>query len=239
GVSSDAHSLQFNYSSGTPGPVTLQLFNYTPNTVTFNLSDSGMVSTTSAGSVTTPLTLQLGSAPAPAAPSAAPAASAPAAPAAANPSGAPSTIASCQYASDNTHPLPFCSTGQTAAVPVASNAIVTYKFNYPGDNSNVTFTSSLTPSDPTTLSAEGFNVFDTTSKAVPPPPVEVVTIATNGVSTDPHSLQFNYSSGTPGPVTIQLFNYTGTTVTFNLSDSGMVTNASSGSVTTPITLQLS
>jgi hypothetical protein len=37
----------------------LQLFNYTANPVTFNISDSGLVLNTGSGSATTPVTLQL------------------------------------------------------------------------------------------------------------------------------------------------------------------------------------
>jgi hypothetical protein len=239
----DPHALQFNYSSGTPGPVTIQLFNYTPNTVTFSLNDSGFVSNSSSGSVTTPVTMQLGSAPpsatgpAPASPAPAVPVAAPAAPSTAG--GAPATIQSCQYTSDNTHSYPYCSTGQLANVPVASNAIVTYKFNYPGDNSNITFSAFLSPVDSTTMNAMGFNVYDTLSKATPPPPVEIATISSNELNKDPHAMQFNYSSGTPGPVTLQLFNYSPHTVTFSLNDSGLVTTSSSGSVVTPVTLQLS
>jgi len=151
---------------------------------------------------------------------------------------APATIPSCQYASDNTHPLPFCSTGQTASVVVPPASSVTYTFNYPGDNSDITFTAQLSPVDPSTVSAIGFNVYDTTKQSNPPIPAEIATIKSNGVSSDPHSMQFNYSSGTPGPVTLQLFNYAPGPVTFNLSDSGLVISTSGGSVTTPVTLQL-
>jgi hypothetical protein len=85
----------------------------------------------------------------------------------------------------------------------------------------------------------GFNVYDTNSKATPPVPVEVATIPSNELGTDPHSLQFNYSSGTSGPVTIQLFNYTPNTVMFSMSQSGLMVNTSNGSTTSPVTLQLS
>ncbi|MFI5267753.1 MAG: hypothetical protein ACHQ7M_10295, partial [Chloroflexota bacterium] len=149
------------------------------------------------------------------------------------------TIPSCQYITDNTHSYAYCGTGQTASIPLASNATTSYTFNYPGDNSNITFTAMLSPVDSTTTSATGFNVYDNTSKAVPPPPVEIATIASNELNSDPHSLQFNYSSGTLGPVTLQLFNYTPNTVTFNLNDSGLVASSGAGSTTTPVTLQLS
>jgi hypothetical protein len=243
GMSSDPHSMQFNYSSGTSGPVTLQLFNYSPNTVTFSLSDSGLQLSTGSGTVTTPVTLQLGSAPAgggstPSTPASGAPAAAAAAPSKAS-SGQPATIPSCQYTSDSTHSYPFCSTGQTTAVTLASNATVTYKFNYPGDNSNITFTATISPVDPTAAGAVGFNVFDTASKATPPIPVEVATIASNQLNSDPHSMQFNYSSGNAGPVMLQLFNYTANPVTFNISDSGLVLNTGSGSATTPVTLQVS
>ncbi|HLY63982.1 MAG TPA: hypothetical protein VKU60_00490 [Chloroflexota bacterium] len=240
GISNDPHSMQFNYSSGTPGPVTLQLFNYTSNTVTFSLNDSGLQLNTGSGSVTTPVTLQLGSAP-PAASGSSPAPPTPGQPATTpkSASGAPATIQSCQYTSDNTHPLPFCSTGQTTAVTVPSNGSVTYQFNYPGDNSNITVTAMISPVDPSSATAVGFNVFDTATKATPPVPVEVATIASNQISGDPHSMQFNYSSGITGPVTLQLFNYESTAATFNISDSGLVLNTGSGGVTSPVTLQLS
>ena len=245
GVSTDPHTMQFNYSSGQPGPVTLQLFNYTGGSLTFNISDSGFVLNTGQGTQTTPVNLTLGPTPsstslaAPTASSApAPAPAAPAVPAAKPSTGTPATIASCQYTTDTTHSFPFCSTGQTTSVTVASNANVTYKFSYPGDNSNITFTSNITPVDSTATAAVGFNVFDTTTNNKPPTPVEVATIASNELNSDPHMLQFNYSSGTLGQVTVQLFNYTPNTVTFSLSDSGFIANASAGSVTTPVTLTL-
>jgi hypothetical protein len=242
GVSTDSHTIQFNYSSGTPGPVTLQLFNYTGGSETFNISDSGFVLNTGTGAQTTPVTLTLGStptsSPGPAPAPASSSAPAPAAPVSKASSGAPASIPSCQYTSDTTHSFSFCGTGQTTNVTVASNAAVTYTFNYPGDNSNITFTSGITPVDSTATNAVGFNVYDTTTNAKPPTPVEVATIASNELNSDPHMLQFNYSSGTPGPVTVQLFNYTPNTVTFSLNDSGFVSSASAGNVTTPTTLTL-
>jgi hypothetical protein len=237
-ANSDPHQMQFNYSSGTSGPVTLQLFNYSPNPVTFALNDSGLVASSSAGSVTTPVTLELASGAAPAAP-------APSTPAAApQPSRAPAaggtnpaTIPSCQYTTDSTHALPFCSTGQVANITVPSNGSVLYTFGYPGDNSNITFTATINPIDPAAPTSVGFNVFDTTSQAKPPVPVEVVTIESNQANSDPHQMQFNYSSGTQGTVTLQLFNYLSSPVTFALSDSGLVSSTSAGSTTTPVTLQ--
>lgn len=248
-ANSDPHQMQFNYSAGPAGPVTLQFFNGTSNSVTFSMNDSGLVTNSSSGSVTNPVVLYLLSAPgsvpaaspaSPAAPAAAaPAAAAPAAPAVAGAPGKPSTIASCQYISDNTHPLPFCSTGQVANVTVPPSGSVNYQFAYPGDNSNITFTSTVNPIDPMVASAIGVNVYDAnSSKLQPPAPVEIVTTLTNQANNDPHQMQFNYSSGTAGPVTLQLFNYSQNAVTFGLNDSGLVVSTGNGSTTTPVTLQL-
>ncbi|HLY64003.1 MAG TPA: hypothetical protein VKU60_00595, partial [Chloroflexota bacterium] len=151
---------------------------------------------------------------------------------------APATIASCQYTSDTVHSYSYCSTGQSATITVPPSGNVVYTFNYPGDNSNITFTASVTPIDPTTASAIGVNVFDNTKPSTPPTPAEIVTIQTNELNSDPHMMQFNYSSGTAGPVTLQLFNYSSGTVTFSLNDSGLVFQTGSGAAVTPVTLQL-
>ncbi|HLG72007.1 MAG TPA: hypothetical protein VK009_16435 [Chloroflexota bacterium] len=243
----DPHQMQWNYSSGTSGPVTLQFFNYSPNTVTFTMNDSGMVLNSGSTTTTSPLTLTLGSTPSanpapgssPAAIPAPPGGSAAPAPAPAQgANGDPSTITSCQFTSDNTHPLPFCSTGQTSNITVPAGGTVTYKFNYPGDNSNVTFFANVDQVNSIDASAIGVNVFDTTSKATPPPPVEVVTTLSNQANRDPHQMQWNYSSGTSGPVTLQFFNYSPNPVTFAFNDSGMVLSTGSSTTTTPMTLSL-
>lgn len=245
-ANSDPKQMQFNYSSATNGPVTLQFFNGSPNAVTFAMNDSGLVVNTGNGATTTPVTLQLvsGATPGAAVPAApvAPVASVPGSQPVAAPAqgatGKPATIPSCQYTTDNTHPLPFCSTGQVSTIVVPAGSSINYKLNYPGDNSNITFTSSLNPIDPTVASAVGVNVYDTTSQAQPPMPVEVATTLTNQANSDPKQMQFNYSSGTAGLVTLQLFNYSPNAVTFSFNDSGLVVNSSSGLVTTPVTLQL-
>ena len=244
-LNSDPHSVQFNYSSGTAGPVTVQLFNYTPQATTVSLNDSGLTlgSANQAPSVTA-VTLQLisGAKPAPVAAGApaGPGQSTPAAPA--NPNGNPTTIASCQYTTDTTHSYPFCSTGQFTNVTVPSNGTVSYKLNYPGDNSTLTVTAQIPGADPTNGTAMGFNVYDNTAQANnPPSPVETATIQSNELNSDPHSIQFNYSSGTAGPVTLQLFNYTSKPQVISFNDSGLTVagSATAPPSTTAVTLQLS
>src|SRR5581483_10920895 len=77
---------------------------------------------------------------------------------------APASIPSCQFTSDTFHPLQFCSSGQTYPIPVPSGGTVTYSFNYPGDNSVVTFFASIDNVSSITASAIGVNVYDTTRK---------------------------------------------------------------------------
>jgi hypothetical protein len=153
---------------------------------------------------------------------------------------APAAIPSCQYTTDTTHSFPFCSTGQMADVTVSPNSAVSYQFTYPGNNSNITVTAQLPGVDPTTATAVGFNVFDSTVQSSNPPAhVETATIQSNQLNSDPHSLQFNYSSGTAGPVTLQLFNYTPKSTVISLNDSGLVIGASNTApAVTPVTLQL-
>ncbi len=66
-IESNPNAMQFNYSANRNGLVTLQFFNFSPNDVTFNVDQSGLV--LSGNGLTSPVTLQLVEVPGVAAPS--------------------------------------------------------------------------------------------------------------------------------------------------------------------------
>jgi hypothetical protein len=150
---------------------------------------------------------------------AAPASPAPASPAS-SPAAAPagSTVAAGQ-------PLNFTA----ASKPGGSFKTIT--FNYPGDNSNITFDAEMPNFDVTQQGAVGFNVFDAQHQTSP---VEIATTQNNQRSNDPHGIEFNYSSGAAGTVIVQFFSYMPQSVDVSLTNSGLV--ASNGAVT-PVSLQ--
>jgi hypothetical protein len=216
--SNDPHGIEFNYSSGTQGTVTIQLFSYAPVPVSLNVSQSGLQSINSG---TAPAAITLtgpggAAAPAPAAP-AAPAPAPVASPAAGGPG-----VASGQSLSLN---VPASPGGYTKS----------WKFDYPGDNSTITFDAEVGGLDPSFQTAVGFNVYDSQNAGTP---VEIATLASNGRSNDPHGIEFVYSSGTAGSVTVQFFSYAPAPVTLNLTQGGLVSpSTAQGNTITPVTLQ--
>jgi len=218
----DPQGIEFNYSSGTPGTVTVQLFSYAPSALTVSVSHGGLVSPNGGnGSVITPVTfVGPGGAAGPAAP---PASGAPAssAPSASTVSGGAS-LASGATASLN---VPASPNGYSKA----------WTFSYPGDNSTITFDAGVTNLDPSFATSVGFNVFDSQHQTSP---VETATLQSNQRQNDPHGIQFVYSSGTVGTVTVQFFSYAPTPVMLTLSQGGLVSPSGvNGSTTTPVTLQ--
>ena len=220
----DAKGIEFNYSSGTAGAVTIQFFSYAPIPLSVGLTQGGLVSSnTGSGSVTTPITLQAPGAPA-APTTAAPAPTAPGAPAA--PPAAPAGAG--------------LATGQTATfnVPASPNGFnKTWTFNYPGDNSNIIFDSEIGGYDPSFATAIGYNVFDSQHQAAP---LEIATTQTNQKQNDAHGIEFVYSAGTPGTVSIQFFSYAPTALNMTLTQSGLIganPGTASAAPITPVTLQ--
>jgi hypothetical protein len=220
----DAHGIEFNYSAGTPGPVTIQFFSYAPIPLQVTLTQSGLVGLNSgSGNTVTPITLQApgGSGGAPAAASGA---SSPAAPGATTPAPAPAGAG--------------LATGQTATfnVPASPNGFSkVWTFSYPGDNSNIIFDSDIGGYDPSFATAIGYKVFDAQHQAAP---LETATTQSNQRHEDPHGIEFVYSSGTPGTVTIQFFSYAPAAVDMTLTQSGLIgANTGNGSTVTPVTLQ--
>ena len=186
----------------------------------------------------TPATVNVTNTPATTTVATQPAAPAPAAAASGTASGEPKQLPTCTYVTDASHPNLYCATStgmQTVTLPASpsSGGVVTYTFNYPGDNSNILLTANV-PSriDPSLAGGVGASVFDAASKGSP---VETDTLQSNQFGGDPNTFQLAYSSGNSGPVTIQLFNWTGKAVALNVSQSGLV--RSDGTMS-PVTLQL-
>ena len=74
------------------------------------------------------------------------------------------------------------------------------------------------------------NVFDAQHQASP---VEVADTKSDQKPNDPHGIEFNYSSGTAGTVSVQFFSYAPSAVSVSLTDGGLV---STSGATTPLTL---
>jgi hypothetical protein len=79
-----------------------------------------------------------------------------------------------------------------------------FTLSYPGDSSNLTIDAQFAIQDSTIASALGFNVWDSSGSMIPN---ESVTLANSLKTSATNTLEFNYSSGTPGRVTIELFNW--------------------------------
>ena len=101
--------------------------------------------------------------------------------------------------------------GQSTSVSLAPattscNGAQLFTLNYPGDNTNVTIDAQLSGSglNPINSAAVGFNVWDSTNTVAP---IETANLLTNQKNSMPGMLEFNYSSGTAGLVTIELFNW--------------------------------
>jgi hypothetical protein len=215
----DPRGIELNYSSGTPGTVTLQFFSYVPAPLTISMTQSGLVSpNTGSGSAVAQVTL-VGP-------------GGTAAPSGQAPSSAPSSVAPASSQGG-----PGLATGQTTSfnVPASPNGFnKSWTFTYPGDNSNIIFDAEVGGLDPSFGSAVGFNVFDSQHQSSP---LEVATTQTNQKQNDPHGIEFVYSSGTPGTVTVQFFSYAPAPVTITLTQGGLTSsNTGSGSTTTPVTL---
>jgi hypothetical protein len=152
-------------------------------------------------------------------------------------------------------------TGQTMTfdVPSSPNGFSqTWTLNYPGDNSNLTVDAELGGYDPSFASAIGFNVFDSQHQSAP---VEIATTQSNmktndpkgiefnyssgsagpvSITNDPHGIEFVYSSGTPGTVIVQFWSYAPAALTMTLTQSGFIQSnpgAGNAPAITPVTLQ--
>lgn len=210
----DPQGIEFNYSSGFAGPVNFQFYSLSRTPITVTLTQSGLVP--AGGGLAVPVTLTVQGTPT-TTPVTAPAPAASAPPAQGAPAPAGSTVAA----------------GQPANFAVASKpggSFKTITFNYPGDNSNITFDAELPNFDVTQQGAVGFNVFDSQHQTSP---VEIATTLSNQRSNDPHGIEFNYSSGTAGTVIVQVFNYSPQSVDVTLTNSGLVTT---NGAATPVSL---
>lgn len=222
----DPQGIEFNYSSGTPGPVSVQFFSYAPTPLTVSMTQGGLVSNNSgSGSTQTPISLEPQGTP-PVAVTSGPAAPAP-----------PPTSAAQAPASGGSG----LASGQTATfnVPASPNGFTkSWTFSYPGDNSSIIFDSEIGGYDPSFATAVGYNVYDSQHQGTP---LEIATTQSNQKTNDPKGIEFVYSSGLPATVTVQFFSYAPAGLNVTLTQGGLISSASSSpngvSTVTPVTLQ--
>ncbi len=206
GRQNDPHGIEFNYSSGASGDVVVQLFSYMPNATNATITQGGLVS--SVNGAVTPVTLQP------------------------QEGSATTTAAAAPAAAPGNEPAIVTGKLASFSVPASPNGFSSmWTFDYPGDNSNITFDADMNGLDPSFATAVGFNVFDAQHQTSP---VEIATNQSNEKPLDPHGIEFNYSSGTQGPVTVQFFSYVPAALTVDFTNGGLV-NPSSGAAT-PVTL---
>jgi len=202
----DPNGIEFNYSSGFQGPVNIQFFSLAKSALTVTFSQTGLTPT--GGGTPVPVTLTVQGAPAATnattgtAPASSPAPSASAAPSGATtPAGQPVTF---------------------SAANKPGGFLKAMTFDYPGDFSNITFDAELDGFDPSYQGAVGFNVFDSQHSTAP---VEIATTQSNQKPNDPHGIEFVYSSGIAGPVTVQFFSYAPLNLNITLTNTGLVNTA--------------
>ena len=98
-----------------------------------------------------------------------------------------------------------------------------YTFNYPGDGSIGTLTLTVSPTDTATLNAVGVNVFQNGNQ---------ITQAT-ALGSTPGTNAVTFSSTTPGPILVQVYNYNpGVNASYRLSLSDVNTTPSATPVAT-------
>ena len=103
------------------------------------------------------------------------------------------------------------------------NTSETFKFNYPGDNSMVTVDAQFDGLTPANLGSAGINLWDSSSSTAP---VQTATSLTNQKNSVPGSVELTYARLLSGPVTIELYNWSQTPLTGNVT---VVTLASNNS----------
>jgi hypothetical protein len=103
----------------------------------------------------------------------------------------------------------------------------TFKFSYPGDNSTVTIDAQFDGLNPSNMGSAGMNVWDSSSSTAP---VSTATSLSNQKNSVPGSVEVIYQRPLGGPVTIELFNWSQTPLTGNVT---VVSLASNGA---PLTL---
>ncbi len=211
----DPRGIEFNYSSGTAGSVTVQFFSFVPKPLSVSITQGGLISTAGAQN---PITVQLLGAPSGST------ATVPSSP----PPGPPSPSAAAAASSQLVVP-----TGQQGHLTAPANVGVAqaWTFYYPGDESNVTFDAELGGLDALQAPGVGFNIFDVQHQS---PPVFTATLQSAQRRGDPNGLEFNYSSGFAGTVTLQFFNYGSNPIDLTLSQTGLT---APGGANVPITLQ--
>src|SRR5579883_738821 len=88
-----------------------------------------------------------------------------------------------------------------------------FTMDYPGGNAQVVINARIDGISQTENNTAGVDVYDSLN---PGHPVEHLTLGTNGFNHDPNLMEFVYSSGTPGPVTFQFFNWSQKPVTLEV-----------------------
>ena len=114
---------------------------------------------------------------------------------------------------------PAVPAGQTVNLDVpagtpSQGTVQTFTFSYPGDGSGVLIDARISGLDAPNYSAAGFNVYDEENVNAP---METATTLTNQKDSVPGSIEFGYSSGHAGMVTVQFFNWSQEPLTLSLT----------------------